>query len=201
MKVERELATLNPTTLCDLLLSPEANMGTSHLLVLTEPSPTFHFKLQKRVVTTHVFTLFWERHQPNQEHEMARFYDLLWGSPFSSVVSGMVFKVRLHQKLKDDITLTLTLTPILCHTVPQNIIYDNCLDMANPGTMQIALGPLEAVLLTDGITLLPGCYYNPQASNFPSIAAVVLHPSINNRPPILVMFQIFQGVFWTKLAK
>ena len=186
--VRAELAFLTPTSFSTLLLSPNAP-ETSHKLVLIEPSPTSRYSAQKKIITVHVFNLFWDQHQFNQEHEMARFYDLFRSNATASVVSGMIFEIRLHQLLKGGFTLILT--PIVAHFSGKdvNVIYDDYKDTTEPDTRQIILGPLEAVPLTDGMTLSPGCYYRPQISNFPSIDAVVFLPSSGDQPPVFIIFQ------------
>jgi len=185
--VNQELENVTPTALRNLLLSPQIHSDTSHLLVLIEPSPTSRSVAQRKVITTYVFNLFWNIHLSNQARNMAEFYDTFRGAstPTTSHVAGTIFEVRIHQLLKSG--RPLTLTPIRGHIADRNVIYS---DYGPTGNRWILLGPLAEALLTDGITLNPGHYYQPQIHNFPSIDSLTLFPSLGGRPPILIMFQI-----------
>ena len=190
--VDRELEGITPEALGSLLRSPQASSDTSHLLVLIEPSPTSRFVPRMRVVTTHVFNLFWDRHNLNQASDMAQLYDFFRGISTTSLVPGMIFEVRIHQLLKKG--RYLFLTPIGGRLADRNIVYDDYGTASMTVNKLITLDPLAEAPLTDGIALNPGYYYQPQISNFPTIGSLVLCPSVAGQPPILVIFQITYGV-------
>jgi len=121
--------------------------------------------------------------------DMARLYDFFRGISTTSLVPGMIFEVRIHQLLKQ--LRYLLLSPIGGRLADRNVVYD---DYGTTFGEYVTLGPLSEVPLTDGITLNPGYYYQPQISNFPTIGSLVLCPSEAGQPPILIMFHITYGV-------
>jgi len=186
----QEIGRVTPATLSHLLLSADMVSDTSHRLVLIEPSPISRYVPQRRVVTSHVFSLFWDRHIYNQAREMARFYDLFSNPSFASgtIVSEMIFGVRIHQLLKKG--RHLILTPIRGRLADGDVVYDDYRTTIMPSNRHVQLGPLAEVPLTDGITLNPGYYYHPQIPNFPTIDSLILYPPVDGKPPVLVIFQI-----------
>ena len=160
-------------TLSGLILFTDVALDTSHLLAS-------RYVAQMRVVITHVFSLYWDRHNLDQAHDMACLCDLLRGTSTPSLVSEMIFEIRIHQLRKKG--RYLIVTPIRGRLTDGNVIYDDCMTTNMPGNKQILLALLVEAPLTDGITLHPGYYYHPRISKFPTVA--------RDRPPTLTMFQI-----------
>jgi hypothetical protein len=168
-----------------MLRSAELPSETSHFLIQIEPSPTSRYVPQTRVVTTHVFEMFWQR-QPL--YEMARLYDMCRCTPTTSV-AAMLFEIRVHQLLREN--RCISLVPIHGHRSAQdmNVVYDDYRPKTR-FTQHVALPGSEIVTLTDGIVLIPGCYYRPRRrTDFPAIDSLLLiNPEKGS--DILLMFHI-----------
>ena len=63
--ITRLVQGMTSQNLKDALKSPESD-ESSHLLVVTEPSPTSRFVCQKRIASRPILEIIWDRHMKNQ---------------------------------------------------------------------------------------------------------------------------------------
>lgn len=191
--VTDQINRLKPEDLRYALQSPDSD-ESSYLIMLIEPSPTSRFLAQKRVISRGVFDLLWDRHVKDRVSNMQHFYDVFKSSPGSGSAAGWVFEIRIHQLLKQGISIRLFPISRRGSKSKVNEIYDDYTaskQRENQKVLQLTAS--EGHLLDEKVQLVAGHYYRPEPTNFPTIDSLsLIHPP-GEPSPILLIFQISRG--------
>ena len=185
--ITRLVQKMTSQNLKDALQSPESD-ESSHLLVVTGPSPTSRELSQKGIASRPIFEIIWDRHMKNQVGESLFFYNLFQGTPDFGSAAGWIFEYRMHQLLQKGNSIRLF--PIRGAKSKKNFTWNDYTATNNQENSTLLQLPSSKEYPLDKETkLIVGRYYRPRAGNFPTIDSLLL-VSPPNELPILLMFQI-----------
>jgi len=164
----------------------------SHHLIVIGPLQDDRRVAEKIFASQEVFDMLWNEFLKDRKAEMARFYDLFYGTTRVSSSAGWIFEARMHQLLATGKPIRI----FRIHGFPEtkNMIYGDCdafKEQEDPVDLEWATSEQYILPEDDSVELQEGRYYRPGSTSFPTIdSLLLLPPSSDTSPPILLMFQI-----------
>ena len=188
----REIAAMKAhASLQSTIRDPELG-NISHRLIVIEPLQDSRRMAEKNFASREVFDIFWNGFLKDRTAEMARFYYLFCWTTRVTFSAGWIFEARMHQLLA--MGKPIQIFRIHGHTATKSIIYgdyDTSRKQKDPVDLKWASSEQYVPPEGDSVELQEGRYYRPGSTSFPTIdSLLLLPPSSDTSPPILLMFQI-----------
>ena len=182
---------INPTELREIFKDPGSH-SASHFLVTLYPLPGDRTKCFVVPASLYVFRTLMKKHLRSRIDDMEELYDLFRGSTIGGAAAGLIFEGRMNVVLMKK--RTLRLYPVLCDDANKgrkDLIYDKYTATVNrTEEMEFELPESRLFHFTLETKDRAHGYYIPESFDFPGLDSLLFFDTLDNSPPILLMFQI-----------
>ena len=179
---------INPTELREIFKDPGSH-SASHFLVTLYPLPGDRTKCFVVPASLYVFRTLMKKYPRSRLDDMEELYDLFRKSTIGGAAAGLIFEGRMHVILMK--RRTLRLYPVLCDDAnkgTKNLIYTATTNRTEETEFELP----ESQLFRFTLENKPRAhgYYIPESSDFPGLDSLLFFDTLDNSPPILLMFKI-----------